>query len=76
MSQLSGNIEIISSSSSIFQCRKMRLEKSNSQGHQLVCCRTGQAPDFWLTTLHPLQPVAPTLSAGSPASFLEHCQQP
>lgn len=45
MSQLPGNTEIISSNSIIFQCRKMRPEKSDSfKVTQLVRGRAGPVP--------------------------------
>lgn len=45
MSQLNGNMEIISSSSFIFQCRRMIREKSDFlKGTQLVGFRAGWVP--------------------------------
>lgn len=59
MSQLNGNMEIISSHSFIFQFRKMRRKKNDFlKGTQLVGCRAG-----WVPRPPGLQPrILPSLS--------------
>ena len=76
MSQLNGNIEIFSSISFIFQCRKMRPEESDCQGYPAGSCRAWLVPG--LLAHSPISFPAfthPALSTVSTALFSECCKQ-